>query len=137
MIPIHNCASYFWFPKWSPTLHPRQDGTWQVYFKILHFLSVSIPMTILHTQPTLVLMMLGKLLILKDVVKLFPSIHPLTHPSMASLQPIWLRFCCTLRKSHIIQQCFFFGAKFCQLATNKNPVQPLGRNLKKNFRYIS
>jgi hypothetical protein len=54
---------------------------------------------------------------------------------MASLQPMWLRFCCTRRNSHIIQQrfLFLFFAKFRQLATKKNPVRPLGRNFKKKL----
>jgi hypothetical protein len=32
-----------------------------------------------------------------------------------SLQPMWLRICCARRNSHIIQQRFFFLAKFSQL----------------------
>ncbi len=60
-----------------------------------------------------------------------PSICPVIHPQMASLQPMWLRFCCTRRNGHIIQQRLFFW--FRQLATKKNPVQPLGRNLKKEL----
>jgi hypothetical protein len=61
-----------------------------------------------------------------------PSIRPVIHPWMASLQPMWLKFCCTRRNNHIIQQRFFFG-KIHQLATKKNPVRPLGKNLKKEL----
>jgi hypothetical protein len=64
-----------------------------------------------------------------SILSIRPSIRPVIHPWMASLQPMWLRFCCTLRNSHIIQQRFFlFLAKFRQLATKKNPVRSLGRN---------
>ncbi len=58
-----------------------------------------------------------------------PSIRPVIHPWMASLQSMWLRFCCTRRNSHIIQQCFFvFWRNFANWRQKKNPVRPLGRN---------
>jgi hypothetical protein len=77
----------------------------------------------------------GLLHILKDVVVVFreafhPSVRPVIHPWMASLQPmwlrLWLRFCCTRRNSHIIQQHFYFI--FGEISTKKNPVRPLGSN---------
>ncbi len=52
--------------------------------------------------------------IIKDVMVVFheafhPSICLVIHPWMASLQPMWLRFCCTRKNNHIIHEHFFFG----------------------------
>jgi hypothetical protein len=62
-----------------------------------------------------------------------PSICPVIYPWMASLQPMWLRFCCTRRNSHIIQQHFIFFDETSPTSNKKNPVRPLGRNFKKEL----
>ncbi len=85
---------------------------------------------------------LALLHIVKDVVVIFreafhpfvPSIHPVIHPWMASLQPMWLRFCCTLRNSHIIQHytaVFFFFGKILPTGDKKKPSATSRKELKK------
>jgi hypothetical protein len=65
-----------------------------------------------------------------------PSVHPSVpssiHPWMASLQPMWLRFCCTLRNSHIIQQRFFsFFGEISPTGDKKKPSAISRKELKK------
>jgi hypothetical protein len=40
---------------------------------------------------------------------------------MASLEPMWLRFCCTRRNSHIIEQRFFFFGEISPTGDKSKP----------------
>ncbi len=77
--------------------------------------------------------------IVKDVVVVF---HEAFHPSILSSIHVW-HHCSPCGWDFVVRVeivtlyssvfCFFVLAKFCQLATKKNPMRPLGRNFKKEL----